>query len=49
MCIRDSIFVVTDSFGPTADDEGRRTEVLAEPGAVLEFTYGPAAPKERQP
>jgi hypothetical protein len=33
------IFLVTDSFGTTADETGQRTETLANPGALLEFTY----------
>lgn len=41
------IFVVTDSFGIANDERGRRTEALAEPGALLEFAYAPAAGKER--
>jgi PQQ-dependent dehydrogenase (s-GDH family) len=42
------IFVVTDSFGATSDEQGRRTEALAQPGALLEFSYAPADRKERQ-
>ena len=41
------IFVVTDSFGSVLDEQWRRTEALAEPGALLEFTYVPARQKER--
>ena len=41
------IFVVTDSFGSVTDAQGLRTEALAEPGALLEFTYAPADRKER--
>jgi hypothetical protein len=41
------IFVVTDSFGITSDEGGQRTEALAEPGALLEFTYAPGSGKER--
>jgi hypothetical protein len=41
------IFVVTDSFGTTSDEHGQRTDVLAQPGALLEFTYVPAGQKER--
>ncbi|MDH4065491.1 MAG: PQQ-dependent sugar dehydrogenase [Acidobacteriota bacterium] len=38
------IFLVTDSKGITLDASGRRTETLANPGAVLELTYtGPRA------
>ncbi len=33
------VFLVTDSFGATADDQGQRTEALANPGALVEFTY----------
>jgi PQQ-dependent dehydrogenase (s-GDH family) len=40
------IFVVTDSFGPTSDDRGQRTETLADPGALLEFTFVPGGRKE---
>ncbi len=32
------IYVVTDSSGAVSDDRGRRTETLADPGALLEFT-----------
>jgi hypothetical protein len=41
------IFVVTDAFGATSDEQGRRTEALAEPGALVEFTYVPPSRKER--
>ena len=41
------IFVVTDSFGSVSDEQGRRTEALAEPGALLEFSYAPFSQKER--
>jgi PQQ-dependent dehydrogenase (s-GDH family) len=41
------IFVVTDGFGSVLDEQWRRTETLAEPGALLEFTYTPAPQKER--
>ena len=41
------IFVVTDSVGATSDEQGRRTEALVQPGALLEFTYVPAGQKER--
>ena len=41
------IFVVTDSFGSVSDEQGRRTETLAEPGALLEFSYTPSGQKER--
>ena len=41
------IFVVTDSFGSVSDAQGRRTDALVEPGALLEFTYVPAGQKER--
>jgi PQQ-dependent dehydrogenase (s-GDH family) len=41
------IFVVTDSFGSVLDDQWQRTEVLAQPGAVLEFTWVAASQKER--
>lgn len=33
------VFLVTDSFGVTADDQGQRTETLANPGGLVEFTY----------
>jgi PQQ-dependent dehydrogenase (s-GDH family) len=33
------IYFVTDSFGATSGADGRRTEALAHPGALLEFTY----------
>lgn len=33
------VFLVTDSFGTTADDKGQRTETLAHPGGLVEFTY----------
>jgi PQQ-dependent dehydrogenase (s-GDH family) len=33
------IYLVTDSFGATSGADGRRTEALAHPGALLEFTY----------
>ena len=41
------IYVVTDSFGTTSDEYGQRTETLAQPGALLEFTYVPTGQKER--
>ncbi len=41
------IFVVTDSFGSVLDQQWQRTETLAEPGALLEFTYVPASRQER--
>ncbi len=41
------IFVVTDSFGSVLDEQWRRTDTLAEPGALLEFTYVPSGQKER--
>jgi PQQ-dependent dehydrogenase (s-GDH family) len=41
------IFVVTDSLGTTSDEHGQRTDALAQPGALLEFTYVPAGQKER--
>jgi PQQ-dependent dehydrogenase (s-GDH family) len=34
------IVVATDNFGTTSDASGRRTEKLAHPGALVEFTYG---------
>ena len=40
------IFVVTDSFGSVLDEQWKRTETLAEPGALLEFTYVPPTAKE---
>lgn len=33
------VFLVTDSFGTTADVNGQRTEALANPGGLVEFTY----------
>lgn len=36
------LYVVTDSFGITTDPKGQRTETLAHPGAVLEYTYAPS-------
>ncbi|MEO8681260.1 MAG: glucose/sorbosone family PQQ-dependent dehydrogenase [Vicinamibacterales bacterium] len=39
------VFLVADSFGTTADDQGQRTEALANPGALVEFTYSGAQPK----
>lgn len=33
------IYFTTDSHGATADEQGRRTDVLSHPGALLEFTY----------
>jgi glucose/arabinose dehydrogenase len=33
------IYLVTDSFGATADAAGRRTDRLANPGAIVEFSY----------
>jgi PQQ-dependent dehydrogenase (s-GDH family) len=33
------IFLATDSFGATADAKGQRTDKLAHPGAIVEFTY----------
>jgi PQQ-dependent dehydrogenase (s-GDH family) len=33
------IYLTTDSFGTTADEAGRRTSRLTNPGAMLEFTY----------
>jgi glucose/arabinose dehydrogenase len=41
------IFVVTDSVGSVLDAQWQRTETLAEPGALLEFTYVPASRQER--
>lgn len=41
------IFVATDSFGTTIDERGERTDSLADPGAVLEFSYAPTGGKER--
>lgn len=40
------IYVVTDGFGTTMDERGQRTDMLAEPGALLEFTYVAAVGKE---
>ena len=40
------IYVVTDGFGSTMDERGQRTDMLAEPGALLEFTYVAAVGKE---
>jgi PQQ-dependent dehydrogenase (s-GDH family) len=33
------ILLATDSFGATADANGQRTEKLANPGSIVEFTY----------
>jgi PQQ-dependent dehydrogenase (s-GDH family) len=42
------IYLTTDSMGSTADAEGRRTDVLAHPGALMEFTYaGPSTSRGR--
>ena len=41
------IYVVTDSFGSVLDAQWQRTETLAEPGALIEFTYVPAGRQER--
>jgi hypothetical protein len=38
------IFVATDNFGTTSDADGKRTESLANPGALVEFTYASARP-----
>lgn len=35
------MYVVTDSFGATNDSKGQRTETLAHPGSVLEYTHAP--------
>jgi glucose/arabinose dehydrogenase len=35
------IFVSADDHGITQDSEGRRSNTLANPGAILEFTYVP--------
>jgi PQQ-dependent dehydrogenase (s-GDH family) len=35
------IFVTTDDHGITQDGEGRRSDKLTNPGAILEFTYVP--------
>lgn len=37
------IYLSTDSFGTTSGVDGTRTSQLGNPGAVLEFTYAPAA------
>ena len=34
------IYVSTDDHGPTMGDRGQTAGVLANPGAILEFTYG---------
>ena len=33
------IYLVTDSKGVTMDAEGRRTDTLTSPGAVVEFSF----------
>ena len=38
------IFISTDDHGITQDDGGQRSNRLANPGAILEFTYAPQAP-----
>ncbi len=35
------LFVVTDNAGTTTDPRGQRNDVLAHPGALLEYTYAP--------
>lgn len=37
------LFVSTDDHGSTQDENSKRTTRLANPGAILEFTYAPAA------
>jgi hypothetical protein len=39
------IYVVTDNEGSVLDAKWERTEVLADPAALLEFTYAPAPGK----
>jgi hypothetical protein len=34
------IFLATDNFGTSSDTAGRRTETLAHPGSIVEFTLG---------
>lgn len=41
------IFVITDSFGTTTDARGQRTDALAHPGTVMEFTYAAPGRAER--
>jgi glucose/arabinose dehydrogenase len=36
-----AFYLVTDNVGPTRDDAGVSTRELANPGAILEFTYDP--------
>ena len=36
------IFLSTDDHGSTQDETGNRSTNLANPGAILEFTYSPA-------
>jgi PQQ-dependent dehydrogenase (s-GDH family) len=40
------IYVVTDNEGSVLDAQWQRTEMLADPAALLEFTYAPAAGKD---
>lgn len=42
------VFLVTDSFGTTQDTHDRRTNALANPGALLEFSYAPASLQEQR-
>jgi PQQ-dependent dehydrogenase (s-GDH family) len=37
------IFLVTDSKGVTMDADGKRTDALTSPGALLEFTFTPTS------
>jgi PQQ-dependent dehydrogenase (s-GDH family) len=37
-----TIFIVTDNTGSSTDDSGRSTRMLANPGAIIAFTYEPA-------
>lgn len=41
------IFLVTDSFGVTTDDQGQRTEALTNPGALVEYSFTAAAKPPR--
>lgn len=41
------VFLCTDNFGITDDSDGRRTDALANPGAILEFTYSGGSTERR--
>jgi len=42
------IFISTDDHGVTQGDDNKRSNTLANPGAILEFTYVPPAVAARQ-